>query len=351
MPLFNAETERLLLADSSDVELVELGHDVMRNFARGTLATRLVAALNASTHVKTIYIQLYHFDDPEEDPSALLQFLQNGCHAKGWSRIILIGPSTAGLLIRFLQATQQNQDLQTELCLFDFLQLRLAHLKLLPSNTSMIDCRLANEDVALEEVEVALNANTTLARLTLYLCDSNIDRSIPQKLLRALHAHPSLVNLGLSLDDAVSVHRLSQSLVTLIRTSTGPLSHIVLYNCELNGHFLSDIATAVKDGGQRVTSFTFEECTFDKASFDSLKSIYKQVGSAAAEANEFALCLQDPLRLQQLRSCRARMMATKPGLIAVELYDTAVRDNNVTVREDDLTVCEDETFVNQLCGA
>ena len=45
------------------------------------------------------------------------------------------------------------------------------------------------------------------------------------------------------------------------------------------------------------------------------------------------------------------MMATKPGLIAVELYDTAVRDNNVTVREDDLTVCEDETFVNQLCGA
>ena len=39
-------------------------------------------------------------------------------------------------------------------------------------------------------------------------------------------------------------------------------------------------------------------------------------------------------------------MATTPGLIAVEQYDTAVRDNDVSVRKDDLTVCEDETFVN-----
>ena len=37
MPLFNAETERLLLADSSDVVIVEFGHDVLRNFARGIL--------------------------------------------------------------------------------------------------------------------------------------------------------------------------------------------------------------------------------------------------------------------------------------------------------------------------
>ena len=74
---FNEETEPLLLANSSNVKKVNV---VQNDFAQGNLATRLAAALEASEHVNGFIVNLARFDDLDEDPSDLPQFLQNGCH-------------------------------------------------------------------------------------------------------------------------------------------------------------------------------------------------------------------------------------------------------------------------------
>ena len=138
---FNEETERLLLEDSS---LVESVHVLNNGFARGSVATRLVAALEVSTHLERIAIHLDRFDDPEEDPSALLQFLQNVSHGKEWKYIAFHGPSTSpGLLSQFLQATKQNQDLRVHVGIWDF-PLQAAHLKLLPRWSMIHRCHFAN---------------------------------------------------------------------------------------------------------------------------------------------------------------------------------------------------------------